>query len=91
MAMPSSPNAISIGNIVREVLTGNGSTGTTTPNSTQVNLGLSNLRHLTNLTHGTGTLPQFGYATWDNATTNNTAPYGISEFHGKRRDGAGDP
>ena len=81
-----SSGTISIGNIVKEVLTGNGSTGTTTPNSTQVNYGLSSLQHLTNLTHGTGTLPQFGYLTWDSATTNNSTPYHISEFHGKRRD-----
>jgi hypothetical protein len=89
MAMPSS-GAISIGNIVKEILTGNGSTGTTTPNSTQVNLGISSLKTTTNLTHGTGSLTQY-YSTWDDPTTNNTAPYQLSEFYGKQRDGVGDP
>ena len=89
MAMMSS-GQISIANIVREVLTGDGSEGTTTPNSTQVNIGLSNLKTVNELTHGAGTLTQY-YLTWNTATTNNTAPYAISEFYGGRRDGAGDP
>jgi len=89
MAMPSS-GAISIGNIVKEVLTGNGSTGTTTPNGTQVGYGLSSLKTLTNLTHGTGTASQY-HVDWDEPTTNNTAPYQLSEFYGKQRDSVGDP
>jgi hypothetical protein len=92
MSMPASPNAISIGNIVKEILTGNGSTGTTTPNSTQVGLGISSLTTTTHLTHNSeSVLNQFYIAPWDSATTNDTAPFALSEFYGKRRDGAGDP
>ena len=92
MAMPSSGNPISIGNIVKEILTGNGSTGTTTPNSTQVGLGISSLTTTTHLTHNSeSVLNQFYIAPWDSATTNDTAPFALSEFYGKRRDGVGDP
>ena len=91
MAMPSS-GTISIGNIVKEILTGNGSTGTTTPNSVQVGLGISSLTATTHLTHNSeSTLNQFYIAPWDSATTNDTAPFALSEFYGKRRDGVGDP
>ena len=89
--MPSS-GAISIGNIVKEILTGNGSTGTTTPNSTQVNLGISSLTATTHLTNNSEyVLSQFYIAPWDNATTNDSSPFALSEFYGTRRDGVGDP
>ena len=91
MAMPSS-GTISIGNIVKEILTGNGSTGTTTPNSTQINLGINSLTATTHLTHNSeSVLSQFYIAPWNNPTTNDSAPFALSEFYGKRRDGAGDP
>jgi len=92
MSMPSSGNSISIGNIVKEILTGNGSTGTTTPSSTLVGLGISSLTTVTHLTHNSEyVLSQFYIAPWSNPATNDTAPFALSEFYSKRRDGAGDP
>ena len=87
MGMPTS-GQISIGNIVKEVLTGNGDSGTTTPNSTQVGYGLSSLKNITNLSHGTGTLTSF-HSDWDRPADNNDAPYGISEFYSKHRNFGG--
>tara|TARA_R110002167_G_scaffold181891_2_gene382260 strand:+ start:352 stop:621 length:270 start_codon:yes stop_codon:yes gene_type:complete len=87
MSTPSS-GQISIGNLIKEVLTGNGSTGTTTPNSTQVGYGLSSLKTLTNLTHGTGTASQY-HSDWDRPADNNDAPYEMSEFYSKDRDFGG--
>ena len=86
MATPT--GQISIGNIIREVLTGNGDTGATTPSSTQVGLGISSLKNLTNLTHGTGTLTSF-YSDWDRPADDNVAPYGMNELRGKARDFGG--
>tara|TARA_B110000263_G_C15164110_1_gene443786 strand:+ start:254 stop:529 length:276 start_codon:yes stop_codon:yes gene_type:complete len=91
MAMSSS-GQISIGNIVKEILTGNGSTGTTTPNSTQINLGIGSLTTTTHLTNNSeSVLNQYYTAPWNIPTTNDTAPFALSEFYSKRRDGLGGP
>lgn len=81
----ATPNGqISIGNIIQEVLTGNGDAGATTPNSTQVGYGLSSLKNLTNLTHGTGPLISF-HGDWDRPADDNAAPYGMDELRGKHK------
>lgn len=88
MSLPSS-GQISIGNVIREALSGDGHLGTTTPTSTQVNLGLSSLKRLTNLSNNSDSvLTQYYIAPW-NTRPNDSAPYSLSEFRGKRRDGIG--
>jgi hypothetical protein len=88
MAMPSS-GTISIGNIVREILTNDGSLGTTTPNSTQVNIGLSSLTETSLLPHNQGNLPQYGYIAtgWYKPNMNSAQPHSMSEWYGADREG----
>ena len=88
MAMPSS-GTISIGNIVREILTNDGSLGTTTPNATQVNIGLSSLKQTSLLPHNEGDLPQYGYIAsgWYIPNLVKAAPYSMSEWYGADREG----
>ena len=88
MAMPSS-GTISIGNIVREILTNDGSLGTTTPNATQVNIGLSSLKETSLLPHNEGNLPQYGYISsgWYIPNLVEATPYSMSEWYGADRAG----
>jgi hypothetical protein len=91
MALQST-GQISIGNVIRETLTGLGSTGTTTPTTGQVNQGISSLKQLVLLINGTGDLDganihgtneQYNYDPWfDTGDTDASAPYSLGECRG---------
>ena len=87
-----SSGQISIGNVVRETLTGLGSTGVTAPSTAQSNQGLGSLKNLVLLINGTGDLdgaqiagtgePYNDDPWWDTGDTDASAPYSLGECRG---------
>ena len=98
MGLPLS-GQISIGNIAREVKSGDGGLGTYEPTNTEKNLGMNSLSNLCQLPAGEGSLA--GGAFKDEIDTvdgwyvpnftegdeDGESPHNISIFHGANRDG----
>jgi len=88
MALPGSPSTLSIGMIIKEVLSGGHTTWTLGDASSGGNTSIRSLNNLCQLPNSLGPLPGIGYITnWDRWSGDGTAnPQSISEFHNARRD-----
>ena len=86
MADPSS-GAISMKGLFNEQYNGD-YTDTELPTSTQVGVGYANLKEQSEFAKN-GAFGQV--AAWDIFSGDASAPYNMSDFHGARRDGVGDP
>ena len=88
MALPGSGNTLSIGMIIKEVLSGSDTTWTLANASSGGNTAIRSLNNLCQLPENLGPLPGYTYITnWDSWNGDGTAnPQSISEFHSARRD-----
>ena len=88
MALPAASATLSIGMIIKEVLSGSETTWTLGDATSGGITPIRSLNNLCQLPEGLGPLPGYTYITdWDSFPGDGTAnPQSISEFHSARRD-----
>jgi hypothetical protein len=97
MALPSS-GQLSMGNIMREVKSGDGGLGTYEPTATEKNLGMNSLKHLCQLPAGEGNLAgvfkdEINLLTgwyvpnFDEGAEDGESPHTISQWYSASEDG----